>query len=63
MKVRIGDKVYDGNDTPVMVILEDIDKENIRLMPKDSTKYCSYPHYMSRADIEKWMNLPTEEIK
>ena len=55
MKVKVGDKVYDGNDEPVMVILSDEDKENIKNMPADNTKYCSCPEDSDQGEIEKWM--------
>lgn len=43
MKVKIGDRIYDSNDEPIMLILSDIDKENIKNMHSDATKYCTYP--------------------
>jgi len=56
MKVKVGDKVYDGNVEPVMVILSDQDKKNISNMSFDNMKYCSYPdHGYSVESISKWM--------
>jgi hypothetical protein len=43
MKVKVGNKIYDGEDEPVMVILSDEDKKNISKMLPDAYKYCSYP--------------------
>ena len=43
MKVKIGDKIYDGAIEPVMVILTDDDKANISNMPPNNFKYLSYP--------------------
>lgn len=59
MKVKVGDTVYSGNDQPIMVILTDKDKENIRNMEDTATKYCSFPSDMSVSDIMIWME--TEE--
>ncbi len=43
MKVKISDKIYDSNEQPIMLILEDDDKRNISWMASNATKYCSYP--------------------
>lgn len=43
MKVKVGNKVYDGKDEPVMVILSVGEKEQIVNMSPDATKYCVYP--------------------
>lgn len=57
MKVKIGDKVYDGETEPVMVILSEQDKLNISNMLPDNTKYCSYPDDYTQEDIKRWMKL------
>lgn len=57
MKVKVGNKVYDGEKEPVMVILSESDKKNIAGMGRE-TKYCSYPTEGNWADTEKveaWM--------
>lgn len=56
MKVKIGDKVFDGNKEPVMVILSDEDKLNIRHMRKTCMRYCSYPEGFDSDEIKEWMN-------
>jgi hypothetical protein len=43
MKVKVGNKVYDGEKEPIMVILTPSDKENIANMRVEDTKYCFYP--------------------
>lgn len=48
MKVKVGNKIYDGEKEPVMVILSKGEKEHIANMDPDNTKYCVYP------DIGKW---------
>ena len=55
MKIKIGEKVYDGNDVPVMVILSDDDKENIANMLPTATKYCSYPEGYDETKIKGFM--------
>ena len=56
MKVKVGDKVYDGNKEPVMVILTEQDKINIANMLPEATRYCMYPTTnISQEEIKKWM--------
>jgi hypothetical protein len=60
MKVKVGDKVYDGDDEPVMVILSEQDKLNIANMAADATKYCMYPataewRLNNYEKIKEWM--------
>jgi hypothetical protein len=57
MKVKVGDKIYDGEQEPVMVILTDQDKKNIEDMYPHCAKYCVFP------DIEKWVANTFEGIK
>ena len=56
MKVKIGNKIYDSNETPIMLILDDIDKKNIWNMHPEATKFCSFPEGLNRKKIEKWMD-------
>jgi len=44
MRVKIGDKILNPNDEPIMIILSDQDKKNIADMPKEAHCYCEYPH-------------------
>lgn len=60
MKVKVGDKIYDGNDEPVMVILTDQDKSLISNMSPYNNKFCSYPNspYWTENNYERikeWM--------
>jgi hypothetical protein len=43
MKVKIGDKIYDGNVEPICLILTEDDKQDIRKMTPKATRYCQYP--------------------
>jgi len=61
MKVKVGNKLYDAELQPVMVILEGNDKANIAQMTKEATKYCSYPDDADPKEILKWMrDIPHE---
>lgn len=55
MKVKVGDKIYDGEDEPVMVILTEKDKENIINMADEGTRYCCAPDNSDPKEIEAWM--------
>ncbi len=57
MKVKVGNKIYDGNKEPVMVILEGQDKENIKNMLPEATKYCMFPDDIPKEEIEEWMEI------
>ena len=56
MKVKIGNKIFDSENQPIMVILTDIDKQNIVNMSTECTKYASYPETMSESEIQAWMD-------
>ena len=55
MKVKIGDKMYDREKEPIMIVLSQYDKDNIANMLPHCTKYCSFPDDISTERIEKWM--------
>ena len=59
MKVKVKDVIYDGEEEPVMVILTDQDKENIKNMVPGATKYCMYPENFKVEEIKEFMK--TEE--
>ena len=56
MLVKIGDNIYDSNVEPIMLILSDIDKENIKNMHTDKHKFISYPSQMEQKEIKKWID-------
>jgi hypothetical protein len=56
MKVKVGNKIYDAENEPVMVILTDMDKYNIACMADDATMYAAAPEdYFSEEEFEEWM--------
>lgn len=56
MRVKIGDKIYDGEHEAIMVILSDYDKQNIAGMPADNQRYCCFPEDADEAKILDWMD-------
>ena len=57
MKVKVGNKVYDGEEEPVMIILSSGERKQIADMHQDATKYFIYP------DEEKWIKDDYKAIK
>ena len=57
MKIKIKDTVYDSSIEPVMIILDDTDKQNIRDMLPECFKYCSYPEFMEEKIIREFMRI------
>lgn len=57
MKVKIGEKIYDSNEEPILVILSESDKENIKNMSPDATKYCSFPDTYNLNEIKEFINI------
>ena len=57
MKVKVGDRIYDSDLEPVMIILSDNDKKNIANMHPDATKYAVFPDNMlwTVEEMQTWM--------
>lgn len=56
MKTKVGDKSYDGKFVPIMVILSNQDKKNIKNMLPHCTKYAVFPDSFGDKDrMFKWM--------
>ena len=56
MKVKIGDKIHDSNEEPIMLVLDDNDKENIKNMDSNKYKFITYPKGMSNEDVREWID-------
>lgn len=55
MKVKIGNKIYNSDEEPIMVTLEDSDKRNFMNM-LDNGIICVFPLNYNKNDIIKFMN-------
>jgi hypothetical protein len=55
MKVKIGNKIIDSNDQPIMIIFDEGEKELIGSMEGQAMKYCSFPESSKIPDIEEFM--------
>ncbi len=61
MKVKVGNRIYDGEKEPIMVVLTAEDKENIHYMGR-SMRYCSFPGGYPRKNLQEWMNTDTRKM-
>ena len=60
MKVKIGNKIMDSKEEPIMLIFENrksIEQtaENLKNMSPGSTKYCEFPDSLDIKEAEKFM--------
>jgi hypothetical protein len=57
MKVKIGDKIYDASEEPIMLILTQEDRKNIENMSPNATKYCAFPDNTSLKFVKEFMKI------
>lgn len=56
MKIKIGDKTYTSEGQPIMAILSDSDKENIKNMSPECSKYCQWnDEKYTEEEIDEWI--------
>ena len=61
MLVKIGEKIYNPVDQPILVILSEQDKELIRSMDKGTHCYCSYDDKKHTVEeIREWISKKIE---
>ena len=58
--VKVGDKIYSGDEQPIMVILTERDKYNITNMAPEMTRYAEYPDHYDPEEIHIWMTEETD---
>ena len=63
MKVKVGDKVCSDEDLPIMVVLTETDKFNLKNMLAADNKYASAPddYFDNSNDFLKWMREGLEK--
>ena len=66
MKVKIGNKIYDAEKEPIMIIINKAEKQQITNMHPDATKYCQYPYaeewkLNDYAKIKNWMRTDEDD--
>lgn len=55
MKVKIGNKIYNPSDEPIMIILNELDKQLIGSMGCKAFSYCCFPEQYSQEEMESFM--------
>lgn len=55
MKVRVGGLIFDSEETPIMIKLSDSEKEDIKNMREDDSKYCVFPEEYPEECIREFM--------
>lgn len=63
MKVKIGNKIYDAEKEPIMIILDDNDKILLGNMPKDNYKYCCFPENIDSKKVIKFMEGSNDDAE
>ncbi len=58
MKVKIGNKIHDAESEPIVIILNQSDKDNIANMHPDKFKYICFPNGMDQDEIRKFIDEP-----
>jgi hypothetical protein len=53
MKVKIGNTIYDSNDQPIMLILDEDDKNNIGSMIPENKLYVKFSYSDNLCDEEE----------
>lgn len=57
MKVKIGDTVYHANKEPILLILDEVDKENLANMHPEATYYICFPEDYDIEKINKFKTI------
>ncbi|HEY5563417.1 MAG TPA: hypothetical protein VIK72_16985 [Clostridiaceae bacterium] len=57
MKVKIGNTIYDSQEVPILVILDDQEIRHMQDMPSNTHLYCSFPDDSKDEDITEFMNV------
>ncbi len=57
MKIKLGDEIYDSDNIPMVVILSEQDKVNLKLLKDDQYRYAAAPEdaFESQDDYKEWV--------
>jgi hypothetical protein len=61
MKVKIGNRIYNSNDEPIMIIFDIGEKGLVEDMRPQDMKFCAYPQGTDAKTIEHFMNGKLQE--
>lgn len=54
--VKIGNKIFDSREEPILLILSEEEKGHIANMSPDAHQYCQFPDTADPEKIREWMN-------
>jgi hypothetical protein len=57
MLVKIGDKVYNAEDQPIMIVVQPGDKEKLHRLNNNQYRLCFYPEGLCLKEVEEFMKL------
>lgn len=59
MRVKIGNRIYDAREEPILIVLSQEEKEQISNMHPDATRYMQYPKSYFNTDEEalRWGDI------
>lgn len=63
MKVIIKNVLYDPNETPIIIHLNEDEKLQIGEMPEGTNNYCQYPENMEKEAIKALMEKAKKRFK
>ena len=57
MLVKIGNKIYDADKEPIMIILQDGDEDQMHCLRDNPFRFCFFPKDACLKEIEDFMHL------
>lgn len=63
MKVKVGNTIYDDEETPITLILNDRDKKNISEMKTEENCYLGFSHYRAFFAAQQFLNVVADMEK
>jgi hypothetical protein len=63
MKVKTRNRIIEANKEPIMLILDQQDRENIAAMSGDAVIYLGYPAGIDKGQMQAWVDKTITEIK
>lgn len=56
MLLKVGDKIVDLNEEPIMIIFSSDDIEKLKLIDDTTKILCYYPEWVDENDIQMWID-------
>lgn len=62
MLIKVGEKIISSKESPIMVVLNEEEKELISNMRKEDDKFCAFPNDAVEKDIKEFMEVSDNMI-